>query len=252
MATDPFRGKVALVTGGASGIGRASALAFAAEGAAVAIADVNEEGGAAVVGEIKRAGGRARFYRTDATREDDVAALIAGVVKDLGGLHLALNNVGRGELGKTIVTTTSEKWDWIMDVSLKSTWLAMKYEIPAMAAGAGGAIVNMSSIAGVTPLCTASPAYAAAKAGVIHLTRYAAKAHAADNIRINSVAPGLTLTPTVEAWFTPQDQAAQVQGQFIQRCAEPEEVAAAIIYLCSTGASMVTGTNLSVSGGTPY
>jgi NAD(P)-dependent dehydrogenase (short-subunit alcohol dehydrogenase family) len=135
-------------------------------------------------------------------------------------------------------------------MSLTSAWLGMKYEIPAMLARGGGAIVNMASSAGMSPQTTASPAYAAAKAGVVHLTRYAAKQYAAEGIRVNAVAPGLTLTPTVEAWFSPEAIAEQVSsGQFVERAVSPEEVAAAVVYLCSPAAAMVTGRTLPVSGG---
>jgi NAD(P)-dependent dehydrogenase (short-subunit alcohol dehydrogenase family) len=243
-------GKVALVTGGASGIGRASSLAFARAGAAVAIADLDEAGAHAVLRDIASGGGRGLVVRADATREEEVAALVDRVVLELGGLDLALNNVGRGETGKSILTTTADRWDWILNVSLKSTWLAMKYEIPVMAATGAGAIVNMASIAGVSPLLSSSPAYAAAKAGVIHLTRYAARAHAKDGIRVNSVSPGLTMTPTVARWFTAQEAAEMTaQNQFIPRAAEPEEVAAAVVFLCSDGAAMITGTNVPIAGG---
>ncbi|MEU7811375.1 SDR family oxidoreductase [Pseudonocardia sp. NPDC049154] len=243
-------GKIALVTGGASGIGLASARALAEAGAAVAIADLDPDRGVAAAEELAADGARSLFVRVDATAEAEVADMVGRVVDEFGGLDLALNNVGRGELGRTVTTTSLERWNWILGMSLTSAWLGMKYEIPAIRARGGGAIVTMASSAGVSPQTTASPAYAAAKAGVVHLTRYAAKQYAAEGIRVNAVAPGLTLTPTVEAWFTPEAVAEQVSsGQFVERAVRPEEVAAAVVYLCSPAAAMVTGHTLPVSGG---
>lgn len=247
-----LNGKVALVTGGASGIGRASALAFAQAGAAVAIADLDPANGDAVVREIEAAGGRAIFIATDATEEAQVARMVERTVAELGGLDIAFNNVGRGEVGATIVSTTAEKWDWILATSLKATWLSMKYQIPVMQAAGGGCIVNMASTAGISPQISGSPAYSAAKAGVVQLTRFAAKAHAPDNIRVNSVAPGLTSTPTVEAWFTEEmKHAVTSRDQFTDRLTTPEEVAATVLFLASPGASMITGVNIPVCGGLP-
>ncbi|OLL75956.1 3-oxoacyl-[acyl-carrier protein] reductase [Pseudonocardia sp. Ae168_Ps1] len=243
-------GRIALVTGGSSGIGLASAVALAAAGADVGIADLDVDGGEAAVARIRAHGRRAVFQRVDATDETQVAGVVGQVVAELGGLDLALNNVGRGELGRTVTTTSLESWNAIIGRSLTSTWLAMKYEIPAMAQRGGGAIVNMSSSAGVSPQITASPAYAAAKAGVVHLTCYAARQYADQGIRVNAVAPGLTLTPRVEQWFAPDAIADEVaESQFVHRAAAPEEVAAAVVYLCSPAAAMVTGHTLPVSGG---
>lgn len=245
-------GKAALVTGGASGIGRASAHALARAGAAVAIADLDPANGARVVEEIEQAGGRAIFIATDATDEAQVARMVERTVAELGGLDIAFNNVGRGEVGATILSTTEESWDRILATTLKSTWLSMKYEIPVMQAAGGGAIVNMASSAGISPQITGSPAYSAAKAGVVQLTRFAAKAHATDNIRVNSVAPGLTATPMVEAWFTEEmKREVYTRDQFTPRLTQPEEVAAAVLFLASPGAAMVTGVTVPVCGGLP-
>jgi NAD(P)-dependent dehydrogenase (short-subunit alcohol dehydrogenase family) len=247
-AVEPDR--VALVTGGASGIGRASAHALAAEGVAVAVADLDPGRAATVADELAAQGVRSLALAVDATDEEQVAAVVAQVVDGLGGLDLAVNCVGRGGLGHTVTSATLEHWNQVLSMSLTSTWLAMKYEIPAMVARGGGAIVNMASSAGVSAQTTASPAYAAAKAGVVHLTRYAARQYAADGVRVNAVAPGLTLTPTVEAWFTPEAIAAEVaDAQFIERASSPQEVAATVAFLCSPGAAMITGHTVPVSGG---
>lgn len=244
--------KVGLVTGGGSGIGRASALMLAAAGAIVCVIDLDEAGAAGVAMEIAEAGGRAWPLAADATDERQIADAVARITERHGRLDWALNNVGRGEPGQTILSTTGAGWDRILEVSLKSTWLAMKHEIPPMQAAGGGVIVNMASIAGLVARAASSPAYAAAKAGVIHLTRYAASAHAADGIRVNAVAPGLTVTPLVQRWFTPDDLAASTaRDQLIGRPTTPDEVAAVVLFLCSPAAAMITGSVIPVSGGTP-
>jgi NAD(P)-dependent dehydrogenase (short-subunit alcohol dehydrogenase family) len=241
-----FEGKVALVTGGAMGIGEAVVRAFHAEGAKVVIADFAVEAGEALAAEL----GGCEFVRVDATSEAEVEALIQGIAARHGRLDFAHNNVGNGQTGVTIETQLEDRWDWTFDVSLKSTWLAMKYEVPLLRAGGGGSIVNTASMAGVFVTFAASPAYSAAKAGVIHLTRYAAAAYAADNIRVNSISPGLVATPNVNAML-PEAQQREIAGaqQLIARAVKPEEIAAAVIYLCSPGAAMVTGENLKVCGG---
>lgn len=243
-------GKVALVTGGASGIGCASALALAEDGATVMIADVDLARGEAVAAEIAANGGSAGFIGADVTVEAEVAALVRRVVEEHGRLDCAHNNVGLGSSGPTILDQTEEDWDWTFGMSLKSTWLAMKHEIPAMRAAGGGAIVNTASMAGVICTPAASPAYSAAKAGVIHLTRYAAHAYAAQGIRVNSISPGLVATPQIAAMLTEAEQSAIAGAhQLIDRALRPSEVADAVVYLCSDRSAMVTGVNLEVCGG---
>ncbi len=243
-------GKVALVTGGGSGIGHASALALAEDGATVAVADVNQEGGESVAAEIRAAGGNALFFRTDATVEAEVAALIAGIIQKFGGLDCAHNNVGLGKSGPTVIDETVEDWDWTMGLSVKSTFLGLKHEIPAMLARGGGAIVNTASMAGVIITAAASPSYSTAKAGVIHLTKYAASAYAAQNIRVNSIAPGLVATPLVQRMLTPEHQERiAAEHQLIARAVRPSEIADSVVYLCSDRSSMVTGVNIEVCGG---
>lgn len=243
-------GKVALVTGGASGIGQASVHALAEDGAAVVVADVNVDGGERVAGEIRANGGQALFARTDATAEAEVAALIERIVAEHGRLDCAHNNVGLGKSGPTVIDSTVEEWDWTMNMSLKSTWLAMKYEIPAMLAAGQGAIVNTASMAGVICTPAASPAYSAAKAGVIHLTRYASQAYAGKGVRVNSIAPGLVATQHILDLFTPEQQAGIAgKHQIIERAVKPSEIADAVVYLCSDRSAMVTGVNIEICGG---
>ncbi len=245
-----FEGKVALVTGGASGIGEATVRAFAARGGAVVIADIAVGAGEALAAELRGAGLATEFAPVDATSEVQVSALMTHIAKRYGRLDFAHNNVGLGETGVTIETTTLERWDWTLDLSLKSTWLCMKYEIPLMRACGGGAIVNTASMAGVRVTFAASPAYSAAKAAVIHLTTYAAAAYAKENIRVNCVSPGLTATPQIASMLSPELQreiAAELQ--LIERAVTPEEIAAAVLFLCSKDGAMLTGENLRVCGG---
>src|SRR5271165_2153812 len=168
----------AFPTWGAFGIGQASAMALAQDGARVVVADINVDAGEAVARDICGNGGKALFIRADAAIEADVAMLVERVVAEFGGLDCAHNNVGLGKSGPTITTSTIDEWDWTMNLSLKSTWLAMKYQIPVMLSAGDGAIVNTASMAGVQCTPAASPAYSAAKAGVIHLTKYASQAYA--------------------------------------------------------------------------
>ncbi|MBA2933784.1 SDR family oxidoreductase [Sphingomonas sp. CGMCC 1.13654] len=252
MTARPLDGKIAFLTGGGSGIGRATALMLAKAGARVAVADISTAGGAETVSLIGAQGGEAIAIAVDAADEDAIAAALQEAAGRFGGLHLALNNIGGGETGKTIVTTEKARWDDIIARNLTATWLAMKHEIPLIEASGGGAIVNMASMAGVSPMTDASPAYASAKAGVIHLTRYAAKAHADDGIRVNAIAPGLTRTPLVKQHLTDADVSRIVaESQFIRRACEPEEIAATALFLFSPQAAMITGTTIPVTGGVP-
>ncbi len=249
MTAQRFLDRSALVTGGASGIGRATALALAREGARVMIADIDEAGGRDLEEEIRASGGVAVFMRADATEEADVAAMVAAAAKAHGSLSLAFNNIGLSRAGD-IETMTLENWNWTVSISLTSTWLAMKHEIPMMRANGGGAIVNTASMAGKRYTAAASPAYSAAKAGVIHLTACAAAAYAAYGVRVNSVSPGLVATPVIARMF---DEARQAEiageGQRIARAVKPEEIAATALFLLSGEAAMITGTDTEVCGG---
>src|SRR5438874_5257039 len=195
--TQQFEGKVALVTGAASGIGKASALAFAREGARTVVADVIVEGGEETVRIIKEAGGDALFVRTDVSKAAEVETLIQKIVETYGRLDYAHNNAGIAGADAPTADCTEENWDQTIAVNLKGVWLCMKYEIPQMLKLGGGAIVNTASTAGLVGL-EASPAYCASKGGVVQLTRAAALDYAKAGIRVNAVCPGVIRTPMVE------------------------------------------------------
>jgi NAD(P)-dependent dehydrogenase (short-subunit alcohol dehydrogenase family) len=243
-------GKVALVTGAGSGIGRATALRFAGAGAAVAVADFDADGGAETVELVEDAGGEAAFFEVDVSDEAAVSGLVDAVVEQFGGLDLAHNNAGiEGEAGP-VTEQSLENWDRVIDVNLRGVFLCMKHEIPAMRERGGGAIVNTSSVAGLVGAANLTPYYAS-KHGVVGLTRSVAVEAAADDIRVNAVCPGVIATPMVER-FTGGDAdvlAETVEPQAIKRPGDPEEVAATIVWLCSEEASFVTGVAMPVDGG---
>jgi len=245
-----FLSRVALITGGASGIGRAAAIGFAREGAHAVIVDLNGEQAAAVVEEIRSQGGCASARQADAASEEAISSVVHETVSEFGRLDIAFNNVGFGGAPLPLHEMHVERWDAVMNLCLRGCWLAMKHELRAMMAGAGGVIVNTASMAGVRVTSTAPADYAVAKAGVLHLTRYAAEAYAACNIRVNSVSPGLTATPAVSRTLTiEQQQAHAARSQLFARAALPEEIAASVLFLCSDEAAMITGTNMEVCGG---
>ena len=250
MSNATLDGKVALVTGGCSGIGKATVLAFVNCGAKVVISDVDTEAGHAFVAELRGGGAEAIFVRADVTQAAQVEALIKTALAAFGRLDIAHNNVGGGTPNPSLTELTEAEWDWTFDLCLKSTWLYMKHEIPLMIEQGGGAIVNTSAQAGQVVTEKASPAYSAAKAGVIHLTRHAAVTHGKYNIRINSVSPGLTATPAVTASMT-EPQIADMADQChpMARMATPQELANVVVWLCSESASFVNGVNLPVDGG---
>lgn len=243
-------GKVALVTGAGSGIGQATAVLFAQEGAKVAVSDITEEGGDATVKMIKDAGGEAFFVKADIANAVEVEALIGKIVEVYGKLDCAANNAGVEVMPAPTADCTEEDFDFAVKVNLKGTWLCMKYEIQQMLKQGGGAIVNVSSMAGLVGVA-AMPAYVAAKHGIVGLTRTAALDYGTAGIRVNAVCPGATRTPMMQQVITSMPELGEQMNENhpIGRIAEPAEIAASIVWLCSDAASFITGHPMSVDGG---
>lgn len=250
-----YADKVVLVTAGASGIGAATVEAFAGEGARIMVSDINAAGGEALVARLKGNGADIRFLRADATVEDDVERLIRGTIEAFGALHVAANVVGDVHpqaAGPEFHQQSLLSWEATLAVSLRSTFLSMKHEIAFMIEHGGGAICNVTSLAGMLHVPESGAAYAAAKAGVIRLTKFAAINYAARGLRVNCVAPGVTPTP---AYYKAGPEGAKMliermlEGHAIKRVIDTCEQAAAILWLCSNEASMVTGQVLAVDGG---
>jgi NAD(P)-dependent dehydrogenase (short-subunit alcohol dehydrogenase family) len=246
--TRPMEGKVVLATGSASGIGRATALAFAEQGARVGMADLDVDGGHETLRMIRQKGGEAVFVPADVTRAAEVEAMVNEVVRTFGRLDYAFNNAGIVGTPSSTVECTEENWDRVIAVDLKGVFLCMKYEIPFMLKQGHGAIVNTASIAGLTGI-KKNIAYVASKHGVVGLTRAAALDYARAGIRINAVCPGFVRTPLLKLDTMPEFEGRYTSSQPMGRLGRPEEIAAAVVWLCSDSASFVTGHLLSVDGG---
>src|SRR5436190_5035867 len=246
-----FTGKVAFITGGSSGIGRASALLFARAGASVVVGDVAAQGNQETARLIEQEGGRALAVRCDVTQTDDVKAALEKTGETFGRLDFAFNNAGI-EPKKPAPTADydEEEWNRIIDIDLRGVFLCMKHEIPLMLAHGGGAIVNTSSGAGIIGI-KGSPTYTAAKHGVIGLTCAAGLDYAAQNIRINAVCPGYIDTPMMGRFTggTPEGRAKVISEEPIGRMGRPEAIANAVLRVCADGASFVVGHALVVDGG---
>lgn len=242
--------KVALVTGGGSGIGEATARVFHRDGAKVAVIDRNLEAAERVRQDIRSAGGDAIAIGADVSVEGEVEAAIAEIVGHYGALHVASNNAAFGGGFKHVTDWSDREWQKVQDITLKGVWYCIKHQLPVIEQSGGGAIVNITSVGAVRGEAKMAP-YSAAKGGVIALTKTVAAEYAQRGIRVNAVAPGGILTPAMEGYFraVPEDRDATIATHAMRRLGEPEEVADAVSYLLSDRASFITGHVLNVDGG---
>ena len=245
-----MKDKIALVMGGGAGTGRATALAFGAEGARVVVADINEKGGRETVAQLQSRGGEGLFVPADMGSALDIHRTIASLREHYGALHMVSNNAALGVPSKPVTDISEEEWDRCMAVTLRGVWLCMKYQLPLIEASGGGAIVNVASVSGIRGEAFQS-AYAAAKGGVINLGKSVAAEYARRGVRVNTVCPGGIDSGGMAFYLKKmpgmREKVSSVHA--MGRIAEPSEIADAVVYLCSERASFITGHDLVVDGG---
>jgi NAD(P)-dependent dehydrogenase (short-subunit alcohol dehydrogenase family) len=244
-----FTNKVALITGGTSGIGRATAIAFAKQGADVVIAGRREAEGAESLTLVQKAGGQGLFVRVDVNDESEIEAMVAKTLERFGRLDFAFNNAGVGGLGRATMTATADIYDQIMNINVRGVFFSMKHQIPAILQSGGGAIVNNASVLALRPSAN-SPIYSASKAAVVGLTKSAALEFAPKGLRINAICPAIIETDMTEQIRGDEPTRAYLLSLHpVGRFGQSEEVAASVLYLCSPEASFITGVALPLDGG---
>jgi NAD(P)-dependent dehydrogenase (short-subunit alcohol dehydrogenase family) len=245
----PFTGKVVLITGGTSGIGRATAIAFAEQGANVVIAGRREAEGGESLALIQKAGGQGLFVRVDVNEESEIEAVVAKTLDRFGKLDFAFNNAGVGGLGRATMTATADIYDQVMNINVRGVFFSMKHQIPAILQSGGGAIVNNASVLALRPSAN-SPIYSASKAAVVGLTKAAALEFAPKGVRINAICPAIIETDLTEQMRSDEQTRAYLLSRHpVGRFGRSEEVAASVLYLCSPEASFITGVALPLDGG---